>query len=269
MNKQKINMVGGGFQHDICSSAGNVPKSIEWVKGVHSAPISIHLDAAMFNIPTDKTKKNYGWLQESRSIIPQVYQRCIDNLPFIEENFEMIFTHDMRLVSLSDKIVYLKWKAKPWINNYGVHPKSKLVSMIASSKVMCEQHRFRQQMIQKFSGQVDHFGRGFRYIATKEEGLNDYYFSIAMENHTYSNSYSEKITDCFATGTIPIYYGTPDIGEIFNSDGIITLNENFMVEDLSPELYYSKIDAVRENFDLVRDMPIAEDYIYNNFIKNT
>ena len=204
MGKQGINMIGGGFQHEVCSSAGNIPESITWIKGTHNAPISIHLDIAIFNIPVNKTKKNYGWIQESRSIIPKVYQACIDNIKYIEDNFELVFTHDMRLVGLSNKIVFLKWKAKPWINNYGIHPKDKLISMIASSKVMCEQHKFRQQMITKFSSQVDHFGRGYKAITTKEEGLNDYCFSIAMENHTYLNSYSEKITDCFATGTIPI-----------------------------------------------------------------
>jgi hypothetical protein len=26
MSKVKINMVGGGFQHDVCSSSGSIPK---------------------------------------------------------------------------------------------------------------------------------------------------------------------------------------------------------------------------------------------------
>jgi len=267
MIKQQINMIGGGFQHEVCSSAGNTPKYIEWVKGNNSAPISIHIDGALHNTPTDKTKKNYGWLQESRSIIPAVYKWCADNIKYIEDNFELVFTHDMRLVNLSKKIKFLKWKGKPWVTNYGIHPKSKLISMISSSKMMCEQHKFRQQIRNKFRGQVDHFGRGFKPINTKEEGLNDYFFSIAMENHTYATSYSEKITDCFATGTIPIYYGTTSIGEIFNDKGIIPLDNNFKVEDLSPELYYSKLEYIKENFELVKNMPIAEDYIYITYIK--
>ena len=32
MIKTKINMIGGGFHHEICSSALNEPKYIEWVK---------------------------------------------------------------------------------------------------------------------------------------------------------------------------------------------------------------------------------------------
>jgi len=267
MIKQEINMVGGGFQHDICSSAGNTPESIIWVKGNHTAPISIHLDSAIYKIKPNKSKLNFAWLHESRAILPHNYNWVSNNIDYIENNFELLFTHDMRLVKLSDKIVFLKWKGKPWVKQYGIHPKSKLVSMIASNKVMCPHHRFRQQMIKELSGKVDHFGRGFKEITRKEEGLNDYYFSVAMENHTYLNSYSEKITDCFATGTIPIYHGTPGIGDIFNSDCIIKLDEHFKVENLSSELYYSKMNAVKENFEIVKNMPVAEDYIYNEFIK--
>jgi hypothetical protein len=52
----------------------------------------------------------------------------------------------------------------------------------------------------------------------------------------------KKISDCFATG--PYQYGTDMIGDVFNMDGIIMLNENFNINDLTPELYYNKIDAI-------------------------
>ena len=41
--KQKINMVGGGFQHENSSSAGSTPNLVEWVRD-GSANISIHID---------------------------------------------------------------------------------------------------------------------------------------------------------------------------------------------------------------------------------
>ena len=82
-----------------------------------------------------------------------------------------------------------------------------------------------------------------------------------MENHTYPIAYSEKLTDCFATGTIPIYYGSELIGDVFNSDGIIILNNDFNNEDLTSELYYSKMNAIKDNYDRAVNMPIAEDYL--------
>ena len=61
MERVKINMIGGGFQHEICSSAGSVPKLVEWDKGSHNANISIHIDQAIKQ-PVNKNKKNYAWL---------------------------------------------------------------------------------------------------------------------------------------------------------------------------------------------------------------
>jgi len=262
----EINMVGGGFQHDICSSAGRIPDHVEWVKGNHSAPISIHIDNAILNVPVNKSKLNYAWLTESRTITPHTYKWCEQNVEYLEDNFELIFTHDTSLLPLSKKFVLIICSAKHWVTDIGLHPKSKLLSMIASTKVMCAEHRYRQEIVVKYRNNLDLFGRGYNEIPTKDFGLKDYYFSIAMENHTYPIAYSEKITDCFATGTIPIYYGTPRINEVFNSDGIIMLDE-FNIDELSPELYFSKMDAIKDNYNIAIDMPVAEDYIYLNFIK--
>jgi hypothetical protein len=110
------------------------------------------------------------------------------------------------------------------------------------------------------------FGRGFNPISNKELGLNQYRFSIAMENGVYPLMYSEKITDCFATGTIPIYYGTSMIYDVFNKEGIIMLDQ-FNINELSVDLYESKKDAIQENYEISIDMSVAEDYIYLNYIK--
>tara|TARA_R110000772_G_scaffold259089_1_gene376591 strand:+ start:1363 stop:2160 length:798 start_codon:yes stop_codon:yes gene_type:complete len=265
MNKQTINMVGGGFQHQNSSSFGHEAKNVKWFKD-GSANISIHIDNGL-RIPPNKTKLNYGWLSESKTIIGGIYGWCVNNIQYLEDNFELIFTHDTSLLPLSDKFKLVICSAKPWIKDVGIHTKSKLVSMISSNKVMCAEHKYRQDMVSKYRSQVDLFGRGFNPIKTKDEGLKDYYFSIAMENGTYPLMYSEKLTDCFATGTIPIYYGTPSIGEVFNTDGIITLDDNFNIGDLTSELYHSKLDAIKENLESVIEMPIAEDYIYEKYIK--
>jgi len=264
MGKQLINMIGGGFQHIDCSSHGHTPKYMTWVKN-GSAPISIHIDSGLIR-PVDKSKKNYGWLSESKTINGHLYAWCMNNIAYIEDNFEYLFTHDTELIKLSDKFKLVICSAKHWVSDIGIHDKTKLISMIASNKVMCPDHKYRQEIIVKYKTSVDLFGRGFNPIDNKEIGLNPYYFSIAMENGTYPLMYSEKITDCFATGTIPIYYGTPNIGEVFNTDGIIILDENFKISDLTPELYYSKMDAIKDNYNRSINMPVAEDYIYEKYI---
>ena len=266
MDKVKINMIGGGFQHEICSSAGNVPRYVEWDKGSHSADISIHIDNAIRQ-PTNKIKRNYAWICESSAIIPHIIQWVSQNMVYMENNYELIFTHDERLLSLSPKMRFILPNAVPWVSDYGVHKKTKLVSIIASLKKYCSGHLYRHTIIEKYGHLVDCYGSGHNRIENKEEGLNDYCFSIAMENDNYPHIFCEKITDCFATGTIPIFWGTPTIGDFFNKDGIIMLTDDFMVEDLSTDLYYSKMDAILNNYERAINLPTAEDYMYENHIK--
>jgi hypothetical protein len=264
MSKLKINMIGGGFQH-LISTNGIEPKYMEWVKGSQSAPISIHIDYAITQ-QTNPYKKNYGWLCESKTIIGDLYNWCSNNIEYLKSNYISVFTHDVRLSSLSDIFVLTQCSAKSFLTHGEIYSKSKLVSMIASSKRMCAEHLYRQEVIKKYSGQCDHFGRGFNEIPNKEDGLIDYCFSFALENATYSNMFTEKITDCFMTGTIPIYYGIKNIGDYFNMDGIIVLTEDFKIEDLSFDLYNSKLNAVQENLRLSMDLLLAEDYISKNFL---
>ena len=51
----------------------------------------------------------------------------------------------------------------------------------------------------------------------------------------------------------------------FNEDGIIFLEDDFDISLLTKELYYSKIDAVKDNFERIQNFPVAEDYIYKNY----
>ncbi len=262
--KLKINMIGGGFQH-LQSSNGMEPLYVEWVKGHYTAPISIYIDFALPQ-PTNPKTKNYGWLCESKTIIGNLYVWCKNNIDRLKENYIKVFTHDAELASMSDIFILTQCSGKSFLNHGEIYPKSKLVSMIASNKRMCSEHLYRQEVIKKFSGQCDHFGRGFNEIKNKEDGLKDYCFSFALENATYPNMFTEKITDCFMTGTIPIYYGIENIGDYFNTDGIIMLTEDFKIEDLSFELYSSKLNAIKENLKLSMDLLLSEDYICRNFL---
>ena len=139
--------------------------------------------------------------------------------------------------------------------------------MIASNKAMCEGHRLRLEWVERLISSeagdyIDLYGRGFNEIADKEEGLCDYMFSVAIENGQYETYFTEKLLDCFATGTIPVYLGAPDIGEHFNKDGIIDLTDEF---DVSEEIYYSKMDAMKDNLERVKKMEVLEDFIWENY----
>jgi hypothetical protein len=268
-NRQDINLIGGGFNHSP-STSGYEPLYVNWVKGCITAPISMYVDYSIQTIPNITSTKNYAWLCESRTINRQLYEWCENNIEYLKANFKYVFTHDLELTKKSEifKLVQCSGKSFIDINDGNIYKKNKLVSMIASNKIMCDEHRFRQEMIHKFSGQCDHFGRGYNELSNVVDGLKDYCFSFVFENATYSNMFTEKITNCFMCGTIPIYYGMSNIGDIFNPDGIIMLNDDFDIKDLTVELYKEKFDAIIDNFELAKGLLTAEDYIYLNYIKD-
>jgi|TARA_R110002073_G_scaffold223993_3_gene384208 hypothetical protein len=82
-------------------------------------------------------------------------------------------------------------------------------------------------------------------------------FHIAIENSRNLNYYTDKIVDCFATKTIPIYWGAPNIADYFNKEGIITFeNEEDLKEilnNLTERDYINRLEAIEENYILARE----------------
>ena len=102
------------------------------------------------------------------------------------ETFDTIFTHNQKLIDIDPE--KFKWVPAQgtWIKEPKIYDKTKMISMIASNKNMCEGHRKRLEWIERLKDQVDFYGRGFpTEITLKEEGLCDYMFSIAIENASY------------------------------------------------------------------------------------
>ena len=134
-------------------------------------------------------------------------------------------------------------------------------------------HRLRHQIVDRFKNthDIDCFG-GYpkNYIEKKEDGLNEYYFSITVENAIVPGYWTEKLVDCFATKTIPIYWGDePSVNKFFDEDGIIYFNTidelGEILNNITPDLYNEKIKAVENNFNLVEEYTIPEDWIYLNY----
>jgi hypothetical protein len=277
MKKTKINMIGGGFQHDICSSALNEPKYIEWVKN-GSANISIYIDNAIMN-DVDNSKINYGWVQESSDIVPASVKYIKSNLDKCKQKFKFIFTHDKNLLNIDPTFFkYTLGSTRPWIQEKKIYEKTKLCSFIVSNKRMTKGHDYRLSVLEKYKHMVDFFGRGTsnelpwtimnngKQESGKILGLKDYMFSFVFENTNYETAMSEKVTDCFAVGTIPIFWGAPDIGDLYNKDGIIVYDENFDFSMLTSEYYYTKMESIKDNLNRSINSLSAEDHFFINYI---
>ncbi len=240
---------------------------MQWVYD-GSGEVNIYVSQRALDALNDTSgKPTYIWLLESKQIIPQYYQWIIDNYEFVTSRVDGIFSCDKELCAKYPKISYSLINAVPWVQDRKVHEKTKLVSMIASNKRMCEGHARRLQFVDKFRDKLDFYGRGFNEISCKEDGLRDYMFSVGIENAVYDTYFTEKLTDCFACGTIPIFYGCKGVTEYFNEDGIIFLDDDFDLSMLTKDLYYSKMDVIKDNFERSINFPVAEDYLYLNYFK--
>ena len=262
---KQINLIGGPFQHAYSSVWWKKPKEIEWLKNQYISDISFYVDNDIkIGVNDNKPQRKFAWLNESRQF-HNMTDWIIYNKEKIEQNYELLFTHDDNISKLSEKFIFIPGNGF-WIETPKVYNKTKLLSMITSVKNQTIGHKKRHQIMSKFASKMDLFGRGIKDIKLKEEGLSDYMFSFAIENDNYDTYFSEKILDCFATGTIPIYWGTKNISKYFDSNGIIFYDDKFDISMLSKEFYLSKLESIKYNYEKVLEIEIPEDYIFKNFI---
>ena len=77
-------------------------------------------------------------------------------------------------------------------------------------------------------------------------------FHVAVENQVEPNYFTEKLVDCFASYTVPIYYGCTNIGEFFDMDGIIQASSSDeiiqILNDLSVSDYWRRMPAMQRNY---------------------
>lgn len=206
---------------------------------------------------------NVAMLIEPYEINPNVYKYTIDN----RHSFWCVLTHEEDFVERCMALPYVPIQYH--VEDLTKMPKTKLVSMIGSSKNTTTGHKFRQKVMKR-GGIFDLYGRGTRPIDKKEEGLQEYCFSIAIENTQGRYNITEKLLDCFLTRTIPIYWGGSEANDMFDSKGILsfrTLEElDNILDNLSFELYHSLIDSVEENFNrCINKYPSLERYLWDRY----
>jgi hypothetical protein len=269
MNKTKFNLFGDGFTHTTDGNMGysahaKVSKYVEWVQDGTGVANFYFDDSISRAFSHDSKLPKYAWVWEPRvfSSIQSIHFDIKNNLQKYLNTFEIIFTHDKELLELDSKFKY--GIGGFWIKEPKIYKKTKMISMISSNKSMCDGHIKRLEWVEMLRDQVDLYGRGFNEIKLKENGLCDYMFSVVIENCEIDGFFTEKILDCFATATIPVYLGSPNIGNYFNKDGIINLSEEF---DVSEDIYYGKMDAILDNFERCKQYEIGEDYVWEKYLK--
>jgi len=190
------------------------------------------------------------FLIEPKEIISSIYEYVFSN-----KIADYIVTHHKSYVN-NINIFYINPPTDTWINKneLNIYKKNKLCSMISSNKNYAIGHKLRWDIMQKYYNKIDLYGNGINPIKNKLDGLKDYSFSFAIENSSECGYYTEKIFDCFLTGTIPIYWGDPCIEDNFDTNGIIFYNDNFNLNSLSFDLYESKLEYIIKNYNTAKSL---------------
>lgn len=97
-------------------------------------------------------------------------------------------------------------------------------------------------------------------VAKKLETLGQYRFSLCLENSIFEGYVSEKIFDCFFTGTIPIYLGSPDVERLIPPQAFIDLRRFTTYSEL--ESFLDQLDeaSMRGYVEAAQDFVRSADY---------
>jgi hypothetical protein len=279
--RDKVLGYGWPFRPEWSSNSTRKPRFFDWTADPKQATVdvAVYIGGAIQN-GIDAPGRKIGWILESPEIA-----RWQNTTPFIEQNlervvssYEVVLASDRKFCMLHPNIVYHPAGSNlPWVpeSRYGIYRKTRMCSMFASTKKMVEAHRYRQRVAERLRHKLDLYGGacgsprigGNGPSPDKSDGLIPYRFQVVIENASADLYYTEKITDCFATGTVPIYWGAPTIDELFDSDGIIRFDDDFDPDALGEDLYYSMMPAIRENFRRVQELEGADDLLYRRFIR--
>ena len=103
--------------------------------------------------------------------------------------------------------------------------------------------------------------------AAKLQFMRDYKFTIAFENQSIEGYITEKIWHAYLSGTIPIYWGSPNIVKFFNPESFVNCHDYGSFAEVIDRV--KEIDNDIELFDrYINAAPILDDSDFHGFTKD-
>ena len=238
-----------------------------------------------FNFSRVNPKNLILFLWEPPIVQPEGYD------PKIQKQFGKIFTWNDDLV---DNIQFFKFYypvLKPKIPNSPSFEVRKFCTLIASrlsSKHSNSLYEEREKIIRFFENKPEDFAlygrfwekRNFKNykgpIPNKIEVLKNYKFCICYENTKNMKGYiTEKIFDCFSSGTVPIYWGASNIEDYIPKESFIDRRQFLNDEDLyrflkeiSKEQYECYLSSAEDFIKSKKARLFSVDHFISTFISN-
>lgn len=270
----KTNLIDSSFQSPSFTLCGDnvaeAPKLIAWDRSVNQdGPIFFtdkHLKDVL-DFTGDKRKK-IALLIEPPSLSMTHYHTAWE----LKDAFDHILTFHTQFWQIGkqhapDKILYYPLGGS-WIapDLWQAWPKTRKISMVLSEKTGAPGHKMRHWIAGSYRERIDVFGRGFNPVKSKVTALAPYEFSIVVESVRIPGYFSEKLIDCLAVGTTPVYWGAPDIEKWFGN-GIVTFEAPAQLKSIlrRPDLYVQADEVKEELLQTAKTLRCAEDRIYLHY----
>lgn len=220
--------------------------------------------------------RKYAFLSESEVMIPRLYNKVLKHQDYMKD-FDLIFTYSDRILDKYENARFVPFASEPWnkeIKDDLYQNKTKNVSFLSSNKIACDLHKFRYDLAFKLKNNhlADTFGTfdGGKRVENVDDTLNDYRYTICLENDIKPYYFSERFTSALAAQTIPIYLGATKIDEFFNPDGIIKITTKSDIEKVlkqcTKEEYERRLPAILDNFKRVMEHKNPWDDIYKKYL---
>jgi hypothetical protein len=246
-----------------------VPKKVNWARNIPDTDVTFYTDCNLadhriLDIKNSRAKKKIAWIIEPAIINPSPYRWIKDNYRL----FDKVITHHKYLLALDPRFVYCP-AGGCWIQEESwrhTGPRSGNICQIVSWKLMTPMQHFRHDVMMLFGQKygIDGYGETFnRKVKFKREILCNYKYSIVIENCAEPGYFTEKLLDCIASYCAPIYYGDPDIGQIFDIPTFKTMDE---LENILKNLLPINPTLLEKNYKAGEQYFLIDDWVYDNVI---
>lgn len=267
----KIDLIDRSFYPDLTSSREQTESPIQWDRTCsQGGPVVISdlcLDFVRFH---KKRDKKIAWLIEPEAISPRTYEWIKRDG---RNHYDYILCNHKKYCD-DEKVLYYFFGGT-WIKpeDRRIYEKTKDLSITASNKNWTQGHELRHRVTDKYKDDLDIFGTGYNFVPNKADSLKDYRFHVVIENSKEEGYVTEKLIDCFLTGSVPIYWGSTEshIKEHFNLDGMILFSDFNDLENIINNInlgckttYEKMSNAIQDNFERAKKYVSAEHWIWDN-----
>ena len=176
--------------------------------------------------------------------------------------YKHVFTHHPPATLKRGKYIRCQ-PAVPWhvsksydeLKRMELPDKQKSISWITSNLASFPGHKARMNFLEHLQSQnfsIDVYGKGINFIEDKWDGLAPYRYSLAIENSSGPDYWTEKVADCFLSWTVPIYYGCTNLEDYFPAGSFIRIDIN------QPEAALETIATILASDDWEARLPALE-----------